>query len=169
MSDNSGLKPRPLGGRFKFGGLDSAAVARAEAALKSLSVNFDQWMVDELSRLEAARDAVRAQGWNAATADALYRRVHDIKGLGTTYGYQLVTRIGTSLCGLLHDPDTRMSAPLALVEAHIDGIVAAIRGDIRSDEVTAGRALAEELEAQAARVTKHAASASAESGSSTAP
>lgn len=157
MSGNSGLKPQALGGRFKFGGLDAAAVARAEAALKSLSVNFDQWMVDELARLEAARDDVRAQGWNAATADALYRRVHDIKGLGTTYGYPLVTRIGTSLCGLLHDPDTRLSAPMALVNAHIDGIVASIRQDIRSDTEGAGLALAEELEAQAASVAKQAA------------
>ena len=35
MSDGSGLKPQALGGRFKFGGLDTAAVARAEAALKT--------------------------------------------------------------------------------------------------------------------------------------
>ncbi len=157
MSDNAGLKPQALGGRFKFGGLDSAAVARAEAALKNLSVNFDQWMVDELAKLEAARDVVRAQGYTVATADALYRRAHDIKGLGTTYGYPLVTRIGTSLCGLLHDPDTRMSAPLALIEAHIEGIVAAVRGDIRTDETAAGRDLAEDLEAKAASVTRHAA------------
>lgn len=157
MSDNAGLKPQALGGRFKFGGLDADAVARAEAALKSLSANFDQWMVDELAKLEAARDAVRAQGYTVATADALYRRVHDIKGLGSTYGYPLVTRIGASLCGLLHDPDTRMSTPLAVIEAHLDGIVAAIRSDIRTDEKPAGQALAEDLEAKAASVTRHAA------------
>jgi hypothetical protein len=157
MSEDTGLKPQALGGRFKLGGLDAAAVARAEAALKSLSVNFDQWMVDELAKLEAARDAVRARGWTATTAEALYRRVHDIKGLGTTYGYPLVTRIGASLCGLLHDPDTRMSAPLALVDAHVDGISASIRQNIRSDAEGTGRELAETLEAQADRVTRHAA------------
>ena len=157
MSDGSGLKPQALGGRFKFGGLDTAAVARAEAALKSRSVNFDQWMVDELAKLEAARDAIRAEGYNAATAEALYRRAHDIKGLGTTYGYPLVTRIGSSLCWLLHEAESRLSAPVALVEAHVDAISASVRRNIRSDADTTGRALAEELEVQTARIMRHAA------------
>ena len=157
MSDGSGLKPQALGGRFKFGGLDTAAVARAEAALKSLSVNFDQWMVDELAKLEAARDAIRAEGYNAATAEALYRRAHDIKGLGTTYGYPLVTRIGSSLCWLLHEAESRLSAPVALVEAHVDDNSATVRRNIRSDAETTGRELAEELEAQTARIMRHAA------------
>ena len=157
MSDGSGLKPQALGGRFKFGGLDTAAVARAEAALKSLSVNFDQWMVDELAKLEAARDAIRAEGYNAATAENLYMRAHDIKGLGSTYGYPLVTRIGSSLCGLLHDAEARQAAPVALVEAHVDAITASVRRDIRTDTDATGRALAEELETQADRVTKRAA------------
>lgn len=157
MSDNNGFKPQALGGRFKFGGLDPAAVAKAEAALKTLSVNFDQWMNEELGRLEAARERVRSEGYNAKTAENLYMRAHDIKGLGSTYGYPLVTRIGSSLCGLLHDADSRLSAPLALVEAHVDGIVAAVRRDIRTDVDPTGRALAEELESQANSLTRHAA------------
>ena len=154
MSGNSGLKVQGLGGRFK---LDPSAVARAESALKSLSANFGQWMLDELARLEAARERIRAEGYNAATAENLYMRAHDIKGLGSTYGYPLVTRIGSSLCGLLHDADARMAAPVALVEAHVDAITASVRRDIRTDSDPAGRALAEELEAQASRVTRRAA------------
>ena len=154
MSGNSGLKPQGLGARFK---LDPSAIARAEAALKSLGANFDQWMLDELARLEAARERVRAEGYNAATAENLYMRAHDIKGLGSTYGYPLVTRIGASLCGLLHDAEARLSAPVALVEAHVDAIAASVRRDIRTDADAAGRALAEELEAQTSRVTRRAA------------
>jgi hypothetical protein len=147
----SNQAPRPLGGGFKFKALDAGAVARAEEALKSLSGNFDQWMADELTKLEDARGRIRAEGYGAATAENLYFRAHDLKGLGATYGFPLVTRIAGSLCRILHEPADRMAAPLFLVEAHIDAIVAVVRGDIRSEDDPTGRTLAEELETQVAR------------------
>ena len=146
-----GVKPRALSSGFKFGALDAGAVARAEAALKSLSSNFDEWMKDELVKLEAARDLIRADGYDARSAEALYFRAHDLKGLGSTYGFPLVTRIAGSLCNILHEPEMRMSAPLALVEAHINAIIAVVKGDVRGDTDPAGRAIAEELEAQVAK------------------
>jgi hypothetical protein len=139
--------------RLKVGGsrlsFDADAVARAEAALKSLSGQFAQWLQDELDKLEAARGAVREKGMTAQTAETLYMRAHDLKGLGTTYEFPLVTRIAASLCKLIDNPATRTSAPLQLVDAHIDAIKAAVRDDIKTDEHPIGRALAEELEARA--------------------
>src|SRR5580704_4680352 len=55
----------------RFGGIDPAALAKAEAALKGLSSNFDQWMADELTKLDAAREKVRAEGYTAETAETL--------------------------------------------------------------------------------------------------
>ena len=133
-----------LGGRF--GGIDPAALAKAEAALKGLSDSFGQWMQDELTKLDAARDRIRGDGYTAETAEALYFRAHDLKGLGSTYGYPLVTRIAGSLCRLIDDPATRLAAPLFLLDAHIDGIKAAVRGDIRDAEHPVGKTLVEELE-----------------------
>ena len=156
MSENpTNLKPQMP--RFKFGGLDASAIARAEAALKSLSSNFGEWMNDELAKLEAARDRIRAEGFTTETAENLYFRAHDLKGLGSTYEFPLVTRIATSLCRILHDPATRLSAPLALVESHIEAIGNAVRAQIRTDADPAGRAMAESLEAQVARLTPAAA------------
>lgn len=149
MSENPNLKPQMP--RFKFGGLDAGAIARAEAALKSLSSNFGQWMDDELAKLEAARDRIRAEGYTAETAENLYFRAHDLKGLGTTYEFPLVTRIAASLCRILHDPDTRLSTPVSLLEAHIEAVGKAVRGEIRTDADPAGCAMAENLEAQVAR------------------
>jgi len=151
------MNPKPQTPRFKFGGLDAAAVARAEAALKSLSTNFDGWMNDELAKIEAARDRVRAEGFNAETAENLYFRAHDMKGLGATYEFPLVTRMAASLCRILHDPATRLSAPFAVVDAHIDAIGKAVRGQLRTESDPAGRAMAEDLENQVARLTLAAA------------
>jgi len=133
-----------IGGRF--GGIDPAALAKAEAALKGLSDNFGQWMEDELTKLAAARERVRNEGYNAETAENLYFRAHDLKGLGATYGFPLVTRIAGSLCRLIDDPTTRLRAPAVLIDAHIDGINAAVRGKICDVDHPVGKTLVEELE-----------------------
>jgi hypothetical protein len=142
------LKVGAAGGRL--GALDPAAIAKAEAALKSLSGNFSQWLNDEIAKLEAARQTIRAEGLTPQTTENLYLRAHDLKGLGTTYGFPLITRIAASLCVLTDDADKRTRAPMALVDAHIDAIRAAVRDDIKTDDHPVGRALAVELEARVA-------------------
>jgi hypothetical protein len=138
-----------VGGR---GGIDMAAIAKAEAALKSLSGNFSQWLNDEIVKLEAARQEVRAAGLNALTVEALYLRAHDLKGLGATYEFPLITRLAGSLCKLIDEPESRLSAPMFLVDAHIDAIKACVRDDIKTDTHPVGKILATELEG---RVTEY--------------
>ena len=130
----------------RFGRIDPDAIAKAEAALKGLSSQFGQWLQDELTKLDAARAAIATDGLNRVTADGLFTRAHDLKGLGATYEFPLVTRIAGSLCKLLGDGDTRAHTPLALVDAHINAIKAAVRDNIRDSDNPIGAALASELE-----------------------
>jgi hypothetical protein len=133
-------------GAGRLGAIDAAAIAKAEAALKSLSGNFSQWLQDEIDKLEASRQQVRTDGATAETMEHLYLRAHDLKGLGTTYGYQLITRVAASLCRLIDEKDKRLGAPMALVDAHIDAIKASVRENMTSDEHPVGAALIQELE-----------------------
>ena len=133
-----------------FGGIDANAIAKAEAALKAMSSQFGQWLQDEITKLDAAQVAIRTEGLNARTAEGLYFRAHDLKGLGTTYQYPLVTRLAGSLCKLLDDPTKRVSAPVRLLDAHIDAIKAVVRDQIQTDDHPTGRVLAETLEAEVA-------------------
>lgn len=133
-----------VGGRF--GAVDASAIAKAEAALKSLSGNFAAWLQDEVTKLEAARQTVKTDGATPETLETLYLRVHDLKGLGTTYEFPLITRMAGSLCKLIDDKDKRMEAPMVLIDAHIDGIKAAVRDGIKTDDHPVGKILVEELE-----------------------
>jgi len=144
--------PNPLRAKVGggFGGIDASAIARAEEALKAMSAQFGQWLNDEVAKLDKAQADIRSQGYSPETAEALYFRAHDLKGLGTTYEYPLVTRIAASLCRMLDDADKRMQAPLAVVDAHIDAIKAVVRDKIQTDDHPVGRDLAETLEARAA-------------------
>jgi hypothetical protein len=103
-----------------------------------------------LTKLDAARAAIRAEGLNVQTAETLYFRAHDLKGLGATYEFPLVTRIAASLCKLIDDPGSRVNAPMFLVDAHIDAIRAAVRDNIKTDTHPVGQALIAELERRVA-------------------
>jgi hypothetical protein len=141
--------------RAKVGGgfaINADAVAKAEQALAAMSSQFGQWLQDEIVKLEKAQADIRAQGYTAQTAEALYFRAHDLKGLGATYQYPLVTRLAGSLCKMLDDPAKRLDAPMVILDAHIDAIRAVVRDKIQTDDHPVGKALAETLEA---RVKEH--------------
>ncbi|RZJ03924.1 MAG: Hpt domain-containing protein [Brevundimonas sp.] len=135
-----------------FGGIDALAIAKAEEALKAMSSQFGQWLEDEIVKLDKAQTDIREQGYTTATAEALYFRAHDLKGLGTTYHYPLVTRMAGSLCKMMDDPVKRMAAPMLLLDAHIDAIKAVVRDKIQTADHPTGKMLVETLEA---RVAEH--------------
>ena len=139
-----------VGGRL--GALDQEAIAKAEAALADLSSQFGEWLQDEVKKLEDVQVLIKAEGLNLVNSEQLFYRAHDLKGLGTTYGYPLITRIAGSLCKMLDDEDKRMAAPRLLVDAHLDAIRAVVRDQIKEEGHPMGRILAETLEA---RVKEH--------------
>jgi hypothetical protein len=133
-----------------MGGVDPDVVARAEAALKSLSAQFSRWLQDEIDKLDAARAAVGLEGLASPAGDALYTRAHDLKGLGGTYEFPIVTRAAASLCRVIDSPQARAAAPLSLVDSHINAIKAMIRDGIKTDDHPIGQAMVMSLEDQTA-------------------
>jgi len=126
--------------------IDPSAVARAEAALAAMAVNFDEWLKIEITRMEVAMSAVQSQGRTEASMEALYHRAHDLKGLGATYGFPIISQIAGTLCRLIDSVERRMSAPMSLVVVHVEAIKAAARNGIRTDDDPVGKALVLELE-----------------------
>jgi chemotaxis protein histidine kinase CheA len=137
----------------RFPGVDAEAIARAEAALASLSSQFEGWLRDETQKLEAAHREVRDAGRTPERMTALYTCAHDLKGLGTTYGYPLISRIMGSLCKLLDAPAARARVPMFLLDAHIDAVRAVVRDQIKDPAHPVGLALCQALET---RVAEHA-------------
>ncbi|MDX2234883.1 MAG: hypothetical protein NW200_10340 [Hyphomonadaceae bacterium] len=134
---------------------DAQALARAEAALQVLSVEFDTWMAQEVERIAAARAAARASGYGEAELAAIYACAHDIKGLGATYDYPLATLIAASLCRLIETPAARVRAAgrSEIVDAHIDAIRAAVHAGVKTREHPVGKELLSALEAKVAALT----------------
>jgi chemotaxis protein histidine kinase CheA len=125
--------------------IDFDPVARAEAALAELAGDFAQWMEMECTRLDNARNAIKAAGVNPATLDALFLAAHDLKGQSATFGFPLAAPIAESLCRLIeHAPDfTRV--PLHLVDQHVDAIRAITRKNASGNNNAIAAMLAEKL------------------------
>jgi hypothetical protein len=134
--------PPPL--KLKIGAIGRitpALIAKADAALARMGQFFGPWLGEEIAHLVAARTDIRDRGYTPETADALNIRAHELKSMGSTFGLPVVTDIAASLCRLVEEPEVRMSAPLYLIDAHIDAISAAARDNVRDANHPIGRAL----------------------------
>jgi chemotaxis protein histidine kinase CheA len=116
-------------------------VARAEAALAQLSVEFSSWMHDECEQLDRARRDVRQNGMTAQPRAALFRAAHDIKGQAATLGFPLVAAVAESLCRLIEETHDPVRIPLDLIDQHVD----AVRAIIREHGESHGEAVAAQL------------------------
>ncbi|MEE2567737.1 Hpt domain-containing protein [Hyphobacterium marinum] len=137
-----------VGGRV--GPIDDAAIARAEAALDNMRDDFTEWLEAEVVKLEAAGKAVMAEGVKGEAGAKLFAVAHDLRGLGTTYNYPIITRMAASLCKMIETEDKRAAAPAPLAVAHAHAIRAALRQNIKTVDNAVGKTLVEELEAQVA-------------------
>lgn len=133
-----------VGGRL--GGLNLAAVERAEAALRQMAHEFDAWLKTEVEALDAARETARREGFANGARAELVRHAHDLKGMGGSYGYPIVSRLSGLLSTLLACESATDEAAMRLVDAHVDAIRAAVRDEIKNDDHPVSQALVEELE-----------------------
>lgn len=122
-------------------GLDMGAVKRAEAAMEELKAEFHDWINGDVAKLAEARDAYNAEH-NEMTFGALYRTANDLKGQALTFEHPFIARVASSLCRLLESS----SAPMVLVNAHVETIRVLLRQNIQDKADPTTTMVAEELE-----------------------
>lgn len=100
---------------------DSSRIAAAEAALAALADTYFEAAQEPIARLNALARGTLTR----AAADEIYRIAHDFKGQGATFGYDLLTQIGASLCARMKAHGSNDPATLAPVIArHADAFAA---------------------------------------------
>jgi HPt (histidine-containing phosphotransfer) domain-containing protein len=157
MSSAKMIDPRSTGLRgldLKHPVFDASAVTRAEETLKALGGSMQQWLETDVMRLQDLRIAAGQGAWSFTAQETLLSAAHDLKGMGETYGFPLISQLAASLCRLLETDDGKavvQRAP-ALACAHVDAIRAAIRDGVRSETHPLGGAALAVLEGQVAKL-----------------
>lgn len=77
--------------------------------------------------------------------DRIFHQSHDIRGMGSTFGYNLVTAIGASLCNFIEAVTECNDAAMEVVSAHADALRAVIGNDVKGDGGPVGLELVESL------------------------
>lgn len=126
--------------------LDGALLQKMEDALQTLSGEFPLWLADEVTRLQRAVRAAR-QTPGLESRRTLLKSCGDLKGMGTTCGYPLISRVASSACALLRE-ESDLAEVLPLLEAHVAAITVLLDCQIRCESHEEGRLLASELECQ---------------------
>ena len=138
------LKAKVGGG---LGGIDMAALKRADAALETLSGEFAGWLTDDVKALADAH-ARYAAAPSAPARAALLRAAHDIKGQAATFDFPLVARVAASLARLLGELPPGRDLPPGLADAHVQAVQVIHRENIRDIANPMAQMLCAELDAK---------------------
>ncbi|MBT5111354.1 MAG: hypothetical protein HOM25_21940 [Rhodospirillaceae bacterium] len=113
--------------------VDPEAAARAQAIVDSMRGKFLDWLkttegalVEHLTALEPGVDALGGDASGATDRQAVVEAVtviaHEMRGLGGTFGYPLVTRVGATLEDYLMERVDATAADVHIIREHIAAV-----------------------------------------------
>jgi chemotaxis protein histidine kinase CheA len=144
------LKAKVGGG---LGGIDQAAMKRAEAAMENLKSEFSDWIADDVRNLVAAR-ARYGKTPDPDSRAALLRAAHDIKGQAATFNYPLAARVAGSLSRLIGETPAGAALSAGLIDAHVGAIQVIHRQGLQTTDDKTAQALCAELDKRVDEVLK---------------
>ena len=108
----------------------------------NLTNQFSDWVADALIQLTELETAITESGGkDLVAAKEVYNIAHNIKGLSASFGFNLMTSIGTNICNYLRVLDDRDHVDPKAVSAHIKAFHVIIDNAILGDGGEEGRAV----------------------------
>jgi len=98
------------------------AVGRARAQIETLQGEFTDWLNEGLNRLQAAIQLVETYPENQTLLEDAFRSSCELRDVGTTMGYALVTFVADRLCEVLDAVHDGASYDKELITCHLDAL-----------------------------------------------
>jgi chemotaxis protein histidine kinase CheA len=98
------------------------AIGRASAQIDTLKDEFGDWLNSEMQRLDAAILRLGGNPANPASMDDAYRSSRQLRDVGTTMGYELLTFVARSLCEVLDAIRNGARYDQELIDCHTDAL-----------------------------------------------
>lgn len=104
-------------------------LAAAEEGLAVLRQEFPAWMASELADIETVWTYYKSGAEDGPKI--LFRKIHDMRGQASTFGFPLAGRAADLLCKLM---DALERVPDSIIEAHLQTIRVIIHEQVTTDD-----------------------------------
>jgi len=129
------------------GPISQEMLDRAHHALEGLSEQFDDLMTSAVERLsDLHRNGVDDPARRSELVREIFEVAHDLRGQAGTFGYALISRVGTSLCHFTDGIEHFDDRDFEVIRIHIDAMQAVIANALRGDGGAMGEEIAGGLE-----------------------
>ena len=108
------------------------AVGRARAQIETLQSEFTDWLSEGLNRLQAAIQMVETSPSNETLIEDAFHSSCQLRDVGTTMGYELVTFVASRLCEILEAVRNGAEYDKDLISCHLDALQLARQDSYRN-------------------------------------
>ena len=129
------------------------AIARAQRTVEKASAAFAEVVDSDIDRLKKAF-ALYKGAYVRAPLDEMFSIAHNIRGMGTTFKYPLLTRIGTSMCRYITERREGVPLDSTILQLHIDALSVVAHAEIRGAGDRTSQQVAAALDKMVGRVTR---------------
>ena len=140
--------PNPLQGKVRLADDADAndIFDAADRAIKAEAVHYKTHVKEDLTALaKVFRQGETDTDRRLLMPKELFGIVHNMKGQGKSFGYDLISRIGASMCDYLRQDPAPDDAFLKVARAHIDALAIIIDNDVKGDGGDVGDKLVDRL------------------------
>ena len=124
----------------------SSSPEKAEEVVQKHAEKYIERAHDQIDALiDVVREAEAETGDRGPVFEKIFLQAHDIRGLGSTFGYTLVTNIAASLCNFVETVDTYDDDVMEVLNAHVDALRGMIGNDVKGDGGPIGREILDGL------------------------
>ncbi|MBI1777237.1 MAG: Hpt domain-containing protein [Proteobacteria bacterium] len=124
-------------------GMDPQLLAKAEEAVVKVqnSIDFAAQVAPDLAKIATALQHISKREEQQKHLEAMFQVVHDLRGGGTSFGYPLVTQIGSLLCKYIEHREDADDGEIDVIRAHVDALRAVVLSKLKGD----GGAIGQEI------------------------
>ena len=111
-----------------------------------LSAEYVNWTRDTLGQIRSALSTAATDSISGDLSMEIYGHAHNLKGMGSSFDYQLMTEIGSRLCLLLKDAEGPKTISTSLLETFMAAMEKVIDNGMTGDGGPDGANLLKKLD-----------------------